>query len=259
MIDALYIANTGLRTQQTQLDVIANNVVNMNTAGFKKTRLSFADLTYRNVNLPEVRPADAKGGSMIGSGISVAATRPEFSGGEIRQTNNPLDVAIQGNGFFEVILANGETRYTRAGQLKLDSDGYLASMMGDRLSAGIQIPPDAEEIEIATNGEVRVRLTGETEPVSLGTIELARFVNTSGLEPAGNGYYTATEDSGATFFAPSGDTDTGGLMQGYLEMSNVDLTEEMTNLMLAQRAYQLNARLLQTSDQVLETINNLRR
>lgn len=259
MIDALYIANTGLRTQQAHLDVISNNVVNMNTAGFKKARVSFADLTYRNVQLPEVQRDDARQGTMIGSGTSVASTRPDFSGGEIRQTQNPLDIAIQGGGFLEVITADGEARYTRAGQLRLDRDGFLATQNGDRLSAGIRIPVDAEEIEFGATGEVRVRLVGETEPVSLGTIELARFVNTSGLEPVGNSYYASTQESGAVFYTAPGDAGTGGLMQGYLEMSNVDLTEEMTNLMLAQRAYQLNARLLQTSDQVLETINNLRR
>lgn len=259
MIDALYIANTGLRSQQINLDVISNNVVNMNTAGFKKSRLSFVALTYRNATLPQVDKSDSKAGSLIGSGTGIASTRTIFSGGDVRQTQNPLDVAIRGNGFLEVVSADGELRYTRAGQLQLDSEGFLTVQDGSRLSAGIQIPADAEEIEIAANGAVRVRLSSETAPINIGNIELARFVNTSGLKPVGSGLFAATEESGASYYAQPGDVGVGGLMQGYLEMSNVDLTEEMTNLMLAQRAYQLNARLLQTADQILETINNMRR
>lgn len=259
MIDALYIANTGLRSQQTQLDVISNNVVNMNTAGFKKSRVDFADLAYRNGKLPEVSKADAKQGSLVGSGIGISGSRVDFSGGEIRQTQSPLDIAVQGNGFLEVVTANGEVRYTRAGQLTVDGDGFLATHGGDRLSSNIQVPPDAEAIEVGSNGEVRVRLADDAEAVRLGTIELARFVNTNALKPVGNGYFTANAETGAPFYARPGEAGVGELMQGFVEMSNVDLTEEMTNLMLAQRAYQLNARLLQTSDQILETINNLRR
>lgn len=259
MIDALYIANTGLKAQQTQLDIISNNVVNMNTPGFKKSRVDFANLAYQNANLPEVRVMDSENAALVGGGISIATTRSIFSPGDARTTGNPLDVAIHGNGFFEVMGEDGELGYTRAGRLGVDRDGFLVTSSGQRLSAGIQVPPDAEQLEITETGEVRATLVGESEPISLGQIDLARFTNTDGLNPLGNSTFSPTRKSGDAYLARPGEAGVGTLHQGQLEVSNVELVEEMSHLMLAQRAYQLNARLLQASDQILETINNLRR
>lgn len=259
MINALYIANTGLRSQQTHLDIISNNVVNLNTAGFKKVQVSFADLTYQSAEPAGTKTASAQNAQSIGSGTQITSMRTDFSSGSMRQSNSPLDIAIQGNGFLEVVSETGELMYTRAGRLIVDNEGFLATQTGERLSSNIQVPPDAEGIEFAKNGDVSVKIAGQDDPVLLGTLELARFTNPSALTAAGNGHYLATDAAGQPFIAAPGEAGLGEIGQGYIEMSNVDLAEEMTNLMLAQRAYQLNARLLQASDQVLETINNLRR
>jgi flagellar basal-body rod protein FlgG len=253
MIDALYISSTGLRSQQEQIDVISNNVANMQTPGFKKSRVSFAEVTTQMAS-------DAQQlGEFNGAGTRVLATLPVISAGEMRLTQNATDIAIEGNGFFEIENAAGEKFYTRAGQFRINQDGFLVNVNGMRLASSIQLPPDAQDFRVSSLGEVSVRLGSDSERTVLGIIELAYFSSPDALKSIGENIFSANEASGlATMMAP-GQDGAGKLAQGYLEMANVDLVDEMTNLVLAQRAYQLNSRVLQAADQVLETINNLRR
>lgn len=254
MIDALYISATGLRSQQEQIDVISNNVANMQTPGFKKSRVSFAEITN---GVPAQQPALAALSS--GSGTRILSTLPVFSEGEMRLTQNVTDLAIDGAGFFELETATGEKLYTRAGQFRVDTDGYLTSVSGHRLGQGVQIPADAVDVRISLTGEVSARLGDDSERTSIGAIELATFASPDALEAIGENNFAPTATSGGASFGRPGDPGFGKLQQGYLEMANVDLIDEMTTLVMAQRAYQLNARVLQASDQILETINNLRR
>lgn len=253
MIDALHISATGLRSQQEQIDVISNNVANMQTPGFKKTRVSFAEIAGPLINTP------GQSGSMHGGGAHIVSTAPVFTTGELKPTQNATDIAIDGLGFFEVENEAGEKLYTRAGQFRINQDGYLATTTGLRLAQNVQIPPDAVDLRIDPNGDVTVRLNGANERIQIASIELANFAAPDALDSLGENLYVPTEQSGLVNFSKPGSDGLGKLQQGYLEMANVNMVEEMTNLVLAQRAYQLNARVLQASDQVLETINNLRR
>lgn len=256
MIDALYISATGLRSQQEQIDVISNNVANMQTPGFKKSRVNFAEIANA---VPQNPPALAALGSGSGGGTRILSTLPVFSEGEMRLTQNVTDLAIDGAGFFELETATGEKVYTRAGQFRVDSDGYLTSVSGHRLAQGVQIPADAVDIRVSLTGEVSARLGDDSERTSIGAIELATFASPDALDAIGENNFAPTAASGAASFGRPGDPGFGKLQQGFLEMANVDLIDEMTTLVMAQRAYQLNARVLQASDQILETINNLRR
>lgn len=254
MIDALHIAATGLRSQQEQIDVISNNVANMQTPGFKKSRVNFAEMTQA------APAADMTGGPQFaGAGAEILSTRSIFSEGEMRLTQNATDLAIDGAGFFEYENELGEKVYSRAGQFRLDTDGYLVSASGLRLAQGLQVPPGASDLRISNTGEVTARLDGEQSFSVIGQIELASVPSPDGLRSVGQNAYASTSESGEVSFGKPGDPGFGRLQQGYVEMANVDLVDEMTNLVMAQRAYQLNARVLQAADQVLETINNLRR
>lgn len=255
MIDALYISSTGLRSQQEQIDVISNNVANMQTPGFKRGRVNFAEVA--SISIPN--EAGNSSSTQHGGGSRVLSTSTLFGAGSMQATRNPLDMAIDGNGFFELEDISGNRFYSRAGQFRLDDEGYLTSVNGMRLAQGLQIPSDASELRITSGGEVSALLSGDTERSVLGTIDLVTFVANEGLESAGNNAFKATALSGDPVTAIAGDAGVGKIQQGYLEMANVDMIDEMTGLVLAQRAYQLNARILQASDQLLETINNLRR
>jgi flagellar basal-body rod protein FlgG len=252
MIDALYISATGLRSQQEQIDVISNNVANLQTPGFKKSRISFAEVAG-------TAPADGSLPTSAGGGTRILSTAPVFSAGEYRATHNETDLAIDGDGFFELETELGEKVYTRAGQFRIDNEGVLVSASGLRLAQSLQFPAGASEVRIAPTGEVSALLAGETERTEIGVIELAVFPAGDGLEAVGENNFAPTELSGAATFGKPGDPGFGQVQQGFLEMANVDMVDEMANLMLAQRAYQLNARVLQAADQVMETINNLRR
>jgi flagellar basal-body rod protein FlgG len=254
MIDALYISATGLRSQQESIDVISNNVANMQTPGFKKSRVSFAEITGVTAETQNV-----VGSQFNGGGTRVMSTLPVFSEGEMRLTQNATDLAIEGSGFFELENADGEKLYTRAGQFRIDQEGYLVSVNGMRLAQGIQIPPDAIDMRIAPTGDITARLGNDAERTQIGTIELVSFPSSDALQSVGENTFSMTDSSGAPSFGKPGDVGFGKLQQGYLELANVDLIDEMTNLVMAQRAYQLNARVLQAADQILETINNLRR
>lgn len=260
MIDALHNAASGLRSEQKQIDVISNNVANMNTPGFKRGRVNFVDVA----TLTGVAPGDAVGNAdasfeSVGNGTRVHSTTTVFSPGEMRATRNPLDVAIDGAGFLEFQADDGALVYSRDGQLRLDAEGQLVNVQGQRLARSIHVPADAADLRIAPNGDVSAVLGGGTERTVLGTLELATFATTEGLLAIGDNRFAATDAAGAPTYGRPGDPGMGVLQAGFVEMANVNMVEEMTSLVLAQRAYQLNARVLQASDQLLETINNLRR
>lgn len=252
MIDALYISASGLRSDQKQIDVISNNVANLHTPGFKRSRVNFVEVASAAVG--GSGPLDA-----IGDGTRVHSTSTLFGPGDLRATRNPLDLAIDGPGFFEFESDTGEPVYSRDGQFRVDAEGYLVNVQGLRPTHPIQIPPDAVKIEIAANGDVTAQLGGTTERSLLGTLELTAFAAPDTLVAIGDNRFRASDAAGAASYGRPGDTGFGHVQSGYVEMANVELVDEMSSLVLAQRSYQLNARVLQAADQILETINNLRR
>lgn len=252
MIDALYISASGLRSEQKQIDVISNNVANLQTPGFKRSRVNFVDVATATMS-------SADQVTSRGNGTRILSTTMSFAPGEMRQTQNMMDLAIEGGGFFELEAEDGSLVYSRDGQFRVDAEGYMASVHGLRLARGFQVPNDAADIRIAADGEVSARIAGDSERTVLGHIELATFVTADALVAVGNNAFAATDASGAAAYGKPGDTGFGKLQQGYVEQANVEMIDEMSALVLAQRGYQLNARVLQASDQILETINNLRR
>lgn len=262
MIDALYVSLSGLQGSQLRLDTISNNVANVNTTAFKKSRILFSDLLYR-----PIKPGAAQNSydrqalptAYMGLGAGVLRTELQFSQGDLLQTDQVLDLAIQGNGFFEASTDAGELRYLRAGSFHVNDLGEVVSAGGLRLNPLMQIPPDATQLTITADGQVLAEVPGETDPVFLGQVEISVFRSESGLKPLGQGVFEATENSGDPVYSIPGEEGAGTLRQGFLEASNVDFSEELVDLMVAQRAYQLNARLLQAADEVLAEINGLRR
>ncbi|MDR7016413.1 flagellar hook-basal body protein [Acinetobacter sp. 3657] len=251
MIDAISIANSGLLAQQKWLNSISSNISNMQTMGYKKENAQFSNLVaINNVNNTL---------SEQGVGVSLAHTYTDFKNGDVQTTNQPYDFAIQGKGFFEVEQSDGSLAYTRIGQFHVNAEGQLALSSGQVLTADIRIPPDVERIVLAADGTLNGRVVGTGEEIELGKIELVRFENESQLKKLGSGLYTATGLSGEAEYGELRKDGMGIVLQGHLEMSNVDLVSEISNLIMAQRAYQLNARVLQAGDQIMETINNLRR
>jgi flagellar basal-body rod protein FlgG len=259
MIDSLYIGATGMNAQQLNIDTVANNLANVNTSGFKRSRTEFADLVYRAVDLAGA----ANGGRMttgrMGMGTTVSGSAKQFSTGEIKKTGETLDLAVNGPGFFEVVMPDGNLAYTRNGAFRLDTDGFLATQDGFRLSAQVQLSPDAQQVRISADGGVFARLPNETAETELGRVELASFANPSGLSSLGDNVFGATDKSGAATLGTAGANGLGQIQQGFLEGSNVKLIDEMLGLILAQRAYELNAKVVQASDELLGMANNLRR
>jgi flagellar basal-body rod protein FlgG len=255
MIDALYISASGLRSEQKQLDVISNNVANLQTPGFKRSRVNFVDVASAAIAAGQA----AEGAPVRGDGTRIASVAAEFSAGDLRATGNALDLAIDGTGFFELATDDGGVAYTRDGRFHLDAEGNLVSLQGLRLAGAPQVPAGATGLRVDAGGEISALLAGDTERTTLGHIELATFVAPDALAALGDNRYGATDGAGAPAYATPGADGTGHLAQGYIEGSNVEMIDEMSSLVLAQRAYQLNARVLQAADQVLETINNLRR
>lgn len=253
MIDSLYISSSGLRSEQKQIDVISNNVANMQTPGFKRTQVNFIDV----VSAPAGVGLGAS--NFTGSGTRIDSTTINFAQGDLRMTRNPLDVAIDGEGMFELDADDGSLVYTRDGQFRVDEQGYLATVHGRRLSQGFPVPSGASEIRVEDNGEVSALFPGDVERTVLGAIEIVIFGAADKLQSIGNNAYAATDAAGAPSYGRPGESGFGRLQQGYVEMANVEMIDEMSALVMAQRAYQLNARLLQASDQILDTINNLRR
>ncbi len=258
MINALHISETGLRSTQTWLDHLSNNIANMHTPGYKKTTVNFQDMvSLPNPALNEHSEApQVKSFSGIGSKISAPIV--DFSEGALKSTGKPLDIAIKGSGLLEVVLANGEFAYTRLGTLGVNEEGLLATSEGLALSDKIQIPADIKKVEIKSDGTVMGTYSESNSKVELGRIQLASAISSDAFHPIGDSLYQVNEGTEITL-KQAGESGSGEIVQGFIEMSNVDLVDEMTSLVLAQRAYQLNARLIQTADQILETINNLRR
>ena len=262
MLRTLWTAASGMTTQQINIDNTANNLANVNTAGFKKSRINFEDLLYQ-----EIRPAGtptAAGinhptGIQIGLGSKVVSTEKIFSQGNFQQTGNPLDLTIEGDGFFQVTLPDGTIGYTRNGSFKIDADGNIVTAQGYLLEPNIAIPENALEIIVGEDGTVSVTLPGETEPTELGQIEIAKFINPSGLRAIGKNIYLQTAASGEPITGVPGEDGLGTIAQGILEMSNVNVVEEMVNLITGQRAYEINSKAIQTGDEMLQIVNNLKR
>jgi flagellar basal-body rod protein FlgG len=261
MIRALSTAATGMEAQQTRLDVTANNIANTSTAGFKKSRAEFSDLMYQTQRAPGAATGagtQAPTGLQIGMGVRTVATHRMHAQGALRQTGNPLDVAIEGRGFYAINLPSGEVAYTRDGAFKLDAEGQIVTAEGYSLAGDISIPPDAQTVTIGADGTVSVTIPGESAAVEAGQIELTAFANESGLESMGRNLYRETTASGAPVTGAPGENGTGTLAQGTLEMSNVNVVEEMIDLISGQRAYEVNSRVIKAADEMLAQTASLK-
>jgi flagellar basal-body rod protein FlgG len=259
---ALDIAGTGMQAQQTSVEVISNNIANMTTTGFKRRRPEFQDLIYQNLRRVGSNSSDTgtivPAGAQVGLGVKTAAIYRISEQGNLQQTSNSLDVAIQGNGYFQVTLPSGETAYTRDGTLGLSPDGTIVTADGYTVQPGLTIPSNAKSVTINGNGEVQVSLDGQTAPSTIGTIQLAVFPNEAGLEAQGDNLFLQSAASGNAVTGNPGTPGFGSVMQGFVESSNVNVVTEITNLITAQRAYEMNSRVITTSDQMLSTLTNLR-
>jgi len=260
MIRSLWISKTGLDAQQTQLDVIANNLANVSTNGFKRARAVFEDLLYQTF-----RPAGAQSsqqtqvptGLQIGTGVRPVSTARIHTQGNLQQTGNSLDLAINGQGFFQIQQPDGTTAYTRDGSFHVDSQGQVVNSNGFALQPAITIPANALQITIGQDGTVTVTQPGQTAPTQVGTIQLANFINPAGLHSIGQNLYLETAASGAPTTNTPGANGAGMLNQGYVETSNVNVVEELVNMITTQRAYELNSKAIQTSDQMLARLAQL--
>jgi flagellar basal-body rod protein FlgG len=263
MIRALYSAASGMTAQQMNVDNIAHNLSNANTTGYKMRRAQFQDLLYQNL----VQPGASAGaqtvvptGLQLGLGTRAASNEIIFTQGNFASTNNPLDVVIQGRGFFQVRMPSGELAYTRAGSFHLDRDGNMVTSDGDPPEPQITIPPGAQSITIATDGTVSYVLPGQTQATQGGQIQLANFQNPAGLNSQGRNLYQPTDASGdATVGNPGGQEGMGTLLQGYTEQSNVSVVEEFINLIVSQRAYEANSKVVKAADEMYQQVNNLSR
>jgi flagellar basal-body rod protein FlgG len=262
MSDALYIGATGMQAQQAHVEAIANNLANVNTLGFKKTRVSFSDMVVSGV-AGASRAGVAENGAFVnastGAGVQAAAFARVFAGGEVKKTDAPLDIAIVGEGFLELSMPDGSRAYARGGSLKVNGDGLLVTQAGIPLKPNLSVPDNAEALLVSSTGRVQARLPGQAAPVDLGQLELVRFANPQGLLAQGGNVYRASDASGEAIGARAGEDGVGTLAQGFLEGSNVKLVEEMVDLMVAQRAYEASVKVVQAADEMLGMINGLRR
>jgi len=262
MMRSLWTAATGMAAQTTNVDVIANNLANVNTAGFKRGRANFQDLMYQQIKAPGAEASAAgtqlPSGIQVGLGVQTASIEYVFSEGSFQQTSNPLDVAIQGRGFFQVLMPNGELGYTRSGSFSRDAQGRLVTASGNAVQPAITLPADTININIGQDGTVSVEQPGSLSSV-VGQIELVDFSNPAGLSHLGSSMFQATNASGQPLTGTPGANGFGGLGQGMLEMSNVNMVEEMVNLIAAQRAYEMNSKSVQAADEMLQTANGLKR
>lgn len=258
MLRAFSTAATGMDAQQTMVDVIANNLANVNTNGFKRVNVNFQDLLYvkmREASREVASGVTAPSGLEVGSGVKTASTTRTFSVGDMQSTRNELDVAIQGDGFFQVTLPSGELRYTRDGAFQKDANGVIVNASGYPISPTITIPQDAMAVDIAADGTVSVETPAGTQVV--GSIQTYRFPNNAGLSAEGGNLYRETEASGAAIAGTPGEKGFGSLLSQYLEKSNVQMVTELVNLITAQRAYEINSRTIRTGDNMLQQLNQL--
>jgi flagellar basal-body rod protein FlgG len=260
MIRSLWISKTGLDAQQTQMDVISNNLANVSTNGFKRSRAVFEDLLYQNLRQPGAQSSQQTqlpSGLQLGTGVRPVATERIFTQGNLQQTGNDKDVAIQGQGFFQVLLPDGTTAYTRDGSFQTDSQGQLVTSSGFAVQPAITIPANAQSISIGRDGTVSVTQPGSSSAVQVGTLQLSTFVNPAGLLSKGENLYTETAASGTASTNTPGSNGAGLLSQGYVETSNVNVVEELVNMIQTQRAYEINSKAISTSDEMLQKLTQL--
>ncbi len=261
MMRALWSAASGMIAQQLRVDTIANNLANVNTTGFKRSRVDFQDMLYQTLRAPGATSAEGvevPTGLQIGLGTRLVATQQVFSPGVWEQTENPLDLAIRGKGFFQILQPSGSVAYTRAGAFKLDSEGTLVNSDGLPLEPPMVIPGNATDVWVGLDGTVSVGVPGQTDRQVLGQIELAYFPNPAGLESLGGGLYRPTAASGEVVTGTPGQDGLGEVQSGAVELSNVQVVQELVNMIVAQRAYEANSRAIQVADDMLQTANNAR-
>jgi len=260
MIRSLWISKTGLDAQQTQMDVVANNLANVSTNGFKRSRAVFEDLLYQNIRQPGAQSSQQTqlpSGLQLGTGVRPVATERIFSQGNLQQTNNDKDIAIQGAGFFQVLLPDGTTAYTRDGAFQTDSQGQLVTASGFPVQPAITIPATAQSFSVGRDGTVSVTTAGTTATTQIGSIQLATFINPAGLQAKGENLYVETTASGTANNNTPGTNGAGLLSQGYVETSNVNVVEELVNMIQTQRAYEINSKAITTSDQMLQKLSQM--
>ena len=260
MIRSLWISKTGLDAQQTQLDVVSNNLANVGTTGFKRARVAFEDLLYQNVRQAGANTSQQTTlptGLQIGTGVRPTATPRMFTQGNLQATSNQYDMAINGGGFFQVQLPDGTTGYTRDGSFHVDSNGGLVTSAGFALSPAITVPANALAVTVGQDGTVTATIPGQTAPQNIGSIQLASFTNPAGLESRGQNIFVETAASGTANANAPGTNGLGTLQQGYLETSNVNVVEELVSMIQTQRAYEINSKAIQTSDQMLARLSQL--
>ncbi|MBP2655583.1 MAG: flgG 2 [Firmicutes bacterium] len=262
MMRALWTAGSGMVAQQANIDVVSNNLANVNTSGFKKNRIDFADLMYqtiRQAGSPTGNGTQSPTGIQMGHGVRQVATQKILTQGNFQQTGNALDMAIEGDGFFQIATPDGTVAYTRDGSFKRDNQGRIVNSEGYPLEPQITIPQNATNISISSDGIISATIPGQTTPQELGQLQIARFINPAGLDSIGRNLLVETGASGAPISTNPGADGAGTLVQQYLEMSNVQVVEEMVNMIVAQRAYEINSKAITTADEMLGQAANLRR
>ena len=258
MIPALRVSMTGLDAQQTKMTVISNNLANVSTTGFKRDRAVFEDLIYQNVRqsgAQSTQDTELPSGLQLGTGVKIVATHKLHNQGTLTQTNNQLDVAIQGDGFLQVLHPDGSTVYTRDGEFSSSSTGQIVTSNGYEVEPAITIPTNTISLTIGSDGVVSALVAGDTAPTQIGQLTLANFINPAGLEAIGDNYYRETAASGAPTISNPTENGNGSLQQGFLEASNVNVVEELVNMIETQRAYEVNSKAISTADQMLSYVN----
>ncbi|HEV2538916.1 MAG TPA: flagellar basal-body rod protein FlgG [Frateuria sp.] len=259
MFSSLWVAKTGLDAQQTRMDVVSHNLANANTTGFKSSRAAFQDLVYQNLRQPGGQTTEqtaAPSGLMLGTGVRVVGNEKLFTQGNIEQTGNSLDLAIQGRGFLQVTMPDGTTAYTRDGSLHMDQNGQVVTANGYAVAPAITIPANAQSITIGSDGTVSITLPGQAAPQQVGTVQLADFINPAGLQPNGDNLYLETASSGTPQPGQPGLNGLGTLSQGALESSNVNVVEQMVDMIETQRTYEMNSKAISAADQMLQFLTN---
>ncbi len=262
MIRSLWTASSGMKSQAVNIDIISNNLANVNTSGFKRSRADFQDLLYetlRPAGTSSSENSEVPTGIQIGHGSRLVASQKIFTQGDLQQTKNELDIAIEGNGFFQITQPSGEIAYTRDGAFKMDADGRIVTSDGFPLEPEITIPTDSISLSIGIDGTVSVLQAGSSSPTTIGTITLARFVNPAGLHSIGRNLFIPTNASGDAIEGTAGRDGLGSLAQGFIEMSNVSVVDEMVKMISAQRAYEINSKTIQAADEMLQQANTVKR
>jgi flagellar basal-body rod protein FlgG len=259
MFSSLWVAKTGLDAQQTRMDVISNNLANANTTGYKSARASFQDLVYQNLRQPggqTTEQTQAPSGLMLGTGVRVAGSEKLFTQGNIEQTGNSLDLAIQGRGFLQVTMPDGTIAYTRDGSLHMDQNGQIVTANGYAVDPAVSIPANAQSVTIGSDGTISVSLPGQAATQQIGTVQLADFINPAGLQPNGDNLYLETASSGSPQIGQPGLNGLGTLAQGALESSNVNVVEQMVDMIETQRTYEMNSKAVSAADSMLQFLTN---